>query len=51
MRLTLNVKRRWWLLPYLNILQFVYTVTGASPKYEKVKKFIIDHGFKFEVSK
>lgn len=51
MRLTPNVKMEWWVPCYLCTLQFVATVMGTEPDYNKVAKFIVDHGMKFKVSK
>ena len=51
MRLTLNVKTAWWVTCHLYTLQFFAAVMGTEPDYNKVTKFIVNHGMKFKVSK
>lgn len=48
-RLTISVRPRWWVLPYLKGIALLAGVTGRWPDADRVTAFIVRHGFKLDV--
>lgn len=41
---TVKVRVRWWVMPYLSALAFFCRATGAEPDEEKVAAFVLRWG-------
>lgn len=42
--LTITVRSRWWVRPYLNAVALFSDVFGLEPDYERIANTIINHG-------
>lgn len=49
--LTVELKARWWVIPYLNSVVLVSQLTGLEPDIEKVVGLIVRRGIKLKVRK
>lgn len=49
--LRVEVKQRWWVMPYIQALGLFCVLTGLRPDHEKLLKLLMRHGFKIEVKR
>ena len=48
-RLFVNLRVRWWVIPYVRLIWLFSIITGLDPDDEKVANFITRHGFRVTV--
>lgn len=48
--LSVRIRVRWWVIPYIGALAFFSQLTGLTPDPEKAAGLIMRYGTKFEVS-
>lgn len=48
--MTLSVRIRWWVYPYLRTIKAFCLLFGTDPDIERICKFIMDYGVRIKVT-